>query len=227
LLERGRVEMKKRIVLLTIAFSMWQIGQSSRAQSLGNKTEIGAQFTLVRQADTVFFNSPGAPSRWDPGLGGRVGYNFAPYFALEGELDLLPKDDLFNGRKIEGLFGLKGGYRSKTIGVFAKARPGFIHSPQSVTTCLVRTTLGNGSARSEFERCFSAGSRTDVSLDLGGVVELYTSKRSLLRFDVGDTLQRTAEHGIDFNDAGVGVVVLRPSRTAHNLQMSLGVGFRF
>ena len=219
--------MEKRIVLLTVLFSIGQIGQSSRAQSLDRKTEIGTQFTLVRQADSVLFNSPGAPGRWNPGLGGRVGYNFSSYFALEGQLDLFPKDDLFNGRKIEGLFGLKGGYRSKTLGVFAKARPGFIYSPRSVTICVVRTTLENGSARSEFERCFSAGSRTDFSLDVGGVVEIYPSKRSLLRFDIGDTLQRTAEHGIDFNDAGAGVVVLRPSRTAHDLQMSIGVGFRF
>jgi hypothetical protein len=217
----------KRLVLLTIAFSICQVGQNTKAQSPDRKTEIGAHFTLIRQTDSILFKSPGAPSRWSPGLGGRIGYNLSPYFALEAEVDLFPKDDLFNGRKVEGLFGLKSGYRSKTLGIFAKARPGFVHSARSVTNCVVNTTIANGTTRSEFVRCFSAGSRTDFALDVGGVLELYTSGSSLLRFDIGDTLQRTAEHGIDFNSAGVGVVVLRPSRTAHNLQVSIGAGFRF
>jgi hypothetical protein len=213
------------MAVLIIAFAMSQ-GAGTRAQSPDRKAEIGVQFTLIRQTDSALFKSPGAPSRWNPGLGIRAGYNLSSHIAVEGELNLLPKDDLLNGRRFEGLFGLKGGYRSTNIGLFAKARPGFIYSARSVTNCLVRTSTEDGTG-SEFLRCFSAGSRTDFLLDLGGVVEFYPFERSLVRFDIGDTLQRTAEHGIDFNDAGIGVVVLRPSRMAHNLQMSVGVGFRF
>lgn len=219
--------MKKQPVLLVIALSLAQIAPGTRAQSLERKTEIGAQFTLMRQADTDLFKIPGAPSRWNPGLGGRVGYNLSPHFAIEGELNLFPKDNLFNGRRFEGLFGVKGGYRSTVLGIFAKARPGFIYSAKSVVSCVVRTTVGDSLSRSEIVQCSSVESRTDSSLDVGGIVEFYPSKRSLIRFDIGDTMQRTSEHGIDFNDEGSAVVVQRPSRTAHNLQMSVGVGFRF
>ncbi len=56
------------------------------------------------------------------------------------------------------------------------------------------------------------------TVDVGGVFEYYPSRRTVFRVDVGDTIIRySAQEPKDIN----------PNITRHNLQTSVGFGFRF
>jgi hypothetical protein len=62
-------------------------------------------------------------------------------------------------------------------------------------------------------------------MDLGGVVEVYPSRRVVVRFDAGDTMIRYGAH--DVLDFGFNPEFFRaPAQTTHNFQLSAGVGFR-
>jgi hypothetical protein len=70
-------------------------------------------------------------------------------------------------------------------------------------------------------------------MDVGGVVEIYASKRIVTRFDAGDTIihfNRRNMNTIVFdpvaNTIGPGTITI-PGRTSHNFQFMTSVGFRF
>lgn len=112
------------------------------------------------------------------GLGGRIVYNLSPNFALESEASVyLNKPDLtatqFGGRALLVLSGVKAGTHRKRIGIFLKARPGLMSFSQAA-----------GQRVGEAER------RTHFVADLGAVLELYPTRRSVVRFDVGGLLVR-------------------------------------
>src|SRR5262245_27273992 len=155
------------------------------------KAEVGAQFCLLRLRDLGVT---------DVGVGGRATYHFNDYLAVEGEVDFFPKDnqDLGGaGRKTAGFFGGLIGYRSSGFGIYSKIRPG-----------LIRFT------RDAFGAPFSS---TQFAVDIGGVFEFYPSRRSVVRFDVGDTAIRF----------GADTILPTGSFWSHNLQFNAGVGFRF
>jgi hypothetical protein len=132
------------------------------------------------------------------GGGARLTYNLMKYLALEGEMNLFPRR-FNNAPRYQGQFGMKTGMRFDRFGVFGKVRPGFVNT---------------------YENKFS--------LDLGGVLEFYPSRRWIVRFDIGDTivnLRRTYVISGIFPDR---VLAVRTGSSAtHNLQMGAGVGFRF
>ncbi len=112
-----------------------------------------------------------------------------------------------NSRRTQGLFGVKMGARSETMGIFAKLRPGFMHFGEGTLDPRIATLLPAPARVSS----------TEFALDLGGVFELYPTRRAALRFDLGDTIIRFS------GNSPIG----GPSTTTHNLQLSVGVGFRF
>jgi Outer membrane protein beta-barrel domain len=132
------------------------------------------------------------------GGGARLTYNLMKYLALEGEMNLFPRRSN-NAPRYQGQFGMKTGMRFDRFGVFGKVRPGFVNT---------------------YENKFS--------LDLGGVLEFYPSRRLIVRFDIGDTivnLRKTYVISGIFPDR---VLAVRTGSSAtHNLQMGAGVGFRF
>jgi Outer membrane protein beta-barrel domain len=144
----------------------------------------------------------GGPSRLfenptSVGGGIRLTYNFTRYLALEGELNLLPTAGLNDSKRFQGQFGIKTGLRFDRFGVFGKVRPGFLHS--------------------------YLYDRSSFSLDLGGVLEFYPTKRMIVRFDAGNTMTNR-QTPFFFNS---GLFSLRRNYQSHNLQLSAGVGFRF
>lgn len=141
------------------------------------------------------FHGPDLGEGW--GAGGRFTYNFNDYLALDSELDFFLPDE-GPPTATQGLFGIKAGKRTKYVGVFAKARPGF------QTNFVV-----NGREQAVF------------ALDVGGVAEFYPTRHVVLRVDAGDVI-------IPFgNDVvGQGLFAQRLG-TTHNLQLNLGVGVRF
>jgi len=199
------------------------------AQSKTPKFEVGAQFSLIHFSDLEIT---------EPGFGGRFTYNINKHVAVEAEGNFFPREvkdsfgeTLQGGRKTEGLFGVKLGARRKRVGVFGKLRPGFVHFghlERNGIVCIASSSSACPNPPPVFRE-------TDFALDVGGVVELYTSRRTLVRFDLGDTIIHS----------GSGESILLPSTfflpngssfpstkaivrsTSHNLQFSIGFGFRF
>jgi hypothetical protein len=69
--------------------------------------------------------------------------------------------------------------------------------------------------------CLLSAGRTELAFDLGGSAEFHSSRRTVVRMDLGDTIIR---HG--------GPVMIRSSAhtnglTTHNLQLNLGLSLRF
>ena len=187
--------MHKRVFLSGIAalILLPLLNTKALAQHNAPKVDVGAQFSVIRFRDL---------DTTDAGVGGRITYNITDLIALEGEVNFFPRNgtDFFeSGRKTQALFGIKTGFRSSGAGIFAKVRPGFIH----------------------FSRDFDGFSdgHTDFALDVGSVIELYPSKRTLVRFDVGDTIIR-------FGDR-IGPLGPIGGFTSHNFQFSAGFGVRF
>ena len=220
----------------------------------GHKFEVGGQFSVsnnsvvseVTAAPVVCVTTPcptiisfSKSRKTPPGFGGRFGYNVTDSLALEAELNFFPKADSFgqpeafnNGNLIEGLFGVKAGKRFEKLGVFGKARPGFLYASKGDLQPIPGVLCG--AIFPPPAGCFETTSKNSFAFDFGGVVEFYPTKRTLIRLDVGDTIVRLAERnvsGILSPLAGLSptrlVVVSVPAETTHNLQASAGIGFRF
>ena len=210
--------------------------------------EVGAQFSVLQSAlpgaeftGVVCVTTPcqafvtSNSREIQPGFGGRFGYNLTKDIALETELNFFPGAGSFSvpdafkgGHKIQGLFGVKAGKRFDKVGIFGKARPGFIHAskgdlqPRPNTACIAIFPPPAG--------CFETTSKNNFAFDLGGVVEVYPTKRSIIRFDAGDTIVRLSERNVPgvLNPGSLFVALIRvPAETTHNFQGSIGIGFRF
>jgi Outer membrane protein beta-barrel domain len=176
------------------------------AQSNESKIEVGAQFSVLGGEPGYWLDSPAFV-----GGGGRLTFNLTRYLALEGELNYFPAAGFNDTQRFQGQFGLKSGLRFDRLGVFGKVRPGFIHTDYDFRVLCYNSP------------CFTT-SNNKFSLDIGGVLELYPTKRVIVRFDIGDTIVNR-EASYFFN----GGFFARPvgGYATHNLQLSAGVGFRF
>jgi hypothetical protein len=198
------------------------------------KFEIGAQFSsLALRLGPEDFGFPSfgdfdAGTNTEAGFGGRIGYNVNDNFALEAEGDFYPRRSFASsttgGYPTQMQFGAKVGKRFEHFGVFAKARPGFI-SFSRVTQAVGTQTIDFGGQPLVFPT-FDDRRKTYFSMDLGGVLELYPTRRVFTRFDAGDTIIRYGER-----DA-VGLFVPGPDSTIpsaarHNFQFTAGIGLRF
>src|SRR5205085_2037914 len=128
-----------------------------------------------------------------------------------------------SGRVTQGQFGVKVGGRFGGFGIFAKARPGFVSFGDSLK--LVRIIPFTFEGHQHSAGVFEEGRRTFFSADVGGVIELYATRRWLLRFDAGDTVIHYGERSIQ--DIEASAVSTRSPETHHNFQFSSGVSFRF
>lgn len=181
------------------------------AQAELPKTEVDLHFTLLNVARVT-----GRVS--EPGVGARIAFNPARLLGLEGEINFFPSrgnggSNLEGGRITQGLFGAKLGWRREKVGLFGKIRPGFLSYGAAVIG--VNNTVS--------PTIFEQGRLTHFALDAGGVLEFYPSRRTLLRFDLGDTMIR---FGHQTYNSGVGYLSIAP-HTQHNLQFSVGAGIRF
>ncbi|MEO6588219.1 MAG: hypothetical protein ABIP06_02725 [Pyrinomonadaceae bacterium] len=138
------------------------------------------------------------------GIGGRITYNINKYAAIDGEIVYFPQNPGGNFGESQALAGVKAGIRKEKFGLFAKARPGFVRFGGDFFK------LRNGGAKSYF------------AMDVGGVVEFYPDSRVIIRADVGDTI---IPFGNDRIQTGLATAI--SPGTTHNLQTSIGIGFRF
>ena len=151
------------------------------------------------------------------GFGARFVYAIAPHLDLETELNFLTGNAATSGNHIQGLFGVKVGKRWERVGVFVKARPGFLH--------FRRDPFGVADSSDGSFFSHERASSTELDIDLGGVVEYYTARGLIIRFDLADSIihyarrtVRTSDFVPSFEAGGF---------TIHNWQGSLGFSFRF
>jgi Outer membrane protein beta-barrel domain len=180
------------------------------AQSGESKIEVGAQFSVLGGGPDYWFSSPTSV-----GGGGRLTFNLTRYLALEGELNYFPSAGINDTRRFQGQFGVKSGLRFDRFGVFGKVRPGFLHTDYSFRLRCY-----------EFP-CTLIDDNNKFSLDVGGVLEFYPSKRMIVRFDVGDTIVNRNLSYYPFARGLSLVAIPVGNYSSHNLQLSAGVGFRF
>jgi hypothetical protein len=217
--------MKKTVIHVLTAVTIFLAGQNGYAQYEDQKKfEVGAQFSVLGINDPQGLND--IFPRTELGMGGRLSYNLNRHFALEAEVNFFPRDyrkvrsNFTGGRMTEGLFGLKAGLRKNKFGIFGKVRPGFESSGRAE---IARFPNGNGPDRQN-PFGFEDMRATQFALDVGGVFELYPSRRTIVRLDFGDTIVRYP--GIPFTQIPQGTIVVK-SLYSNKLQFSAGVGFRF
>lgn len=180
---------KKTFVLslMVLGFSVLLADRSAFAQSDTPKLEIGPEFSFLKLHYT-FEGREGinevADDRWF-GFGGRFTYNVTHWIAVEAAFYKFKTDErtprTFSTAAqpdVQGLFGVKAGWRRQRFGVFGKLRPGF-----------TRFTPVFDCPAIDLATC-TQDSHTGFSLDLGGVVEGYLSRRFMVRGDVGGTYLR-------------------------------------
>src|SRR6266436_5360012 len=152
---------RKIFLSLTIATLIFSLNIKKAKAQDSQKFEVGGPCSLP---PTFTRNR-----RTEPGFGGRLGYNISRRITLEAEGNLFPRDRGFEGgRKSQGLFGVKAGQHFEKVGLFAKARPGFMRfsngdlRPRSDTICPTIFPPPVG--------CFDTTARTFFAVDVGGVV---------------------------------------------------------
>jgi hypothetical protein len=186
------------------------------AQSVPSSLEAGVHAGFLRLSD---FDTTSA------GIGGRVTLNLTRWVAVEGEGTFFPSDDVivpssrltpdlrvvYERKRVDAFVGMKVGRRADRFGVFAKIRPGLTRLSGGGGQCVGTDCALILLIRPEYQ--------TEFALDLGGVLELYPSSRTVARFELGDML--IAHRGVAPPCWG--------SRcgTSHNLATRVGVGMRF
>ena len=169
--------------------------------------------------------------------------NLTNALAIEGELNYFPSSGFDNIRMFQGQFGVKAGWRFKRFGLFGKVRPGFIHTKRDFQPiCVLQPICPPNQVCAQIFPPFCSPipiADAGFSLDVGGVAELYPSKRLVVRLDVGDTIANRQAPPIFISQSSFsrqtppvlissGFFALPGGDvTTHNLQLSVGVGFRF
>ncbi len=186
--------------------------ERAKGAAAGGRFEVAGQFAILSQQRRFFQTST------EPGFGARLGYDLYPHLTLETSLILFPRSDSSfdiqdGGRILQWLFGVKSEIRHQKLGYFLKFRPGF----QGYSR-----TLDSFSASSSGD--FPYSWRAHPALDLGGGIEVFTSKRTLLRFDAGDTVVFLGSRDIP----ALGSTPVHVSGEVLNtLQFTTGFGWRF
>jgi hypothetical protein len=145
------------------------------------------------------------------GLGANFDYRISRRFGFDSEINLFPGSWGIRGksRTVEGLFGIRYGFRQQKWGVFAKLRPGFVYYDK---------------ARPELNSQL-LGNLTRFAFDVGQSFEYYPSRRSTFRLDIGTTFVRYLRDNHD--PTAMFPLSSRYFITQGNFQFSSGYILRF
>ena len=202
--------MIRRSLSIPVMVLVFFAGRSdTQGQTLDRKFEVSAVYTTI--------NLQAFESR-ESGGGIRLAYNINKYLAVEAEGNVFdfrigdyPTDEWLGA---QGQLGVKMGLRNRRFGLFAKIRPGVVNFPSLKVHQRFCFPL---------QHCEDSGrSGNRLAVDAGAVVELYPTRRIIVRLDIGDTMIR-------FNDdAFFGSSFMRINDGfSHNAQFSGSVGYRF
>ena len=234
--------MKTSIYLLLTIVTFATVVVAQNNQERAPRFEVGAQFTVLNAhspsaVPQSLVIPPDDTTHTEPGFGGRFTFNLTDNIALEAEGNFYPRDlagDFLttlpnpSGHMFQGQFGAKIGKRFSKWGIFGKARPGFVgftKVSELVSTQTINVQFANQIIPVTVGQ-FRVAKQLYPSIDIGGVVEFYMSRRWIARFDIGDTVIRYGEvaaQGFSLTNQ----IVRRPRETHHNLQFTAGIGYRF
>lgn len=204
----GRVEAPWHIgVGIGYRLGNLQAGEGSSPSSRLETFQFGGQYslmTLERSAQTL---------RDESAIGGWFTWNFSRYVGLDSSFSFFPRQVKFvdfqqGGRIVQALAGIRSGVRRGRLGVFGKFRPGLQ---------LYTLTIQN-------QQTQNLTPFANPAFDVGGIIEVYTSRHTMLRFDAGNTIIHYAgRNTITFD----GTVFKSPAFTRSTIQLTSGIGFRF
>ncbi|HMI51577.1 MAG TPA: outer membrane beta-barrel protein [Candidatus Saccharimonadales bacterium] len=177
----------------------WEVAGQIATQTRGRQTLLGSTDVAT-----------------EAGFGGRVTYDLLPHISLEAALTFFPRSDpdssaFDGGRSEQLLIGVKAGVRREKLGYFVRVRPGFESFSQAVHSVTANPLETH------------TGSSTHGAIDFGGGVEVYTTKRTVLRFDAGDTLLFLGDASVPYANQTLTV----SGGTVNSFQFSTGFGWRF
>ena len=187
---------------------------SASAQTGESRLQLGAQIAVLRLSE---FDTTSA------GVGGRLGYELTPWASLEGEANFFGRERVeidvmassgprlqlrYTRRRVEAFIGPKVGLKRERFGIFGKVRPGFATLSDRGIECAGEVCALVLIARPVY--------RTEFALDVGGVLEVYPTARTIARVDLGSTLIR---HRSSAPPCG--------GCTTNNFSSRIGFGFRF
>jgi hypothetical protein len=217
----SETNLNRFVAFLFLMGTVGACAQAQRQETDISKFEVGAQFSSLALTPPAL--------KKEVGIGGRITYNFTDHVAIDAEGNYFPsgstRDFEPGGNVLQGQLGLKVGKRWDRFGIFAKARPGFVSFDGTFAARRAGTKVTFGNVINLYD--FDIIRTTHPSMDLGGVVEVYPSRRVIVRFDAGDTIIRHRAHDeLDFSRTPGQEFFHAPARTSHNFQFTAGVSFR-
>lgn len=157
----------------------------------------------------------------DLGIGGRITWTPASLIGVDADLTWYPSDFppdgiAFSGRRFEGLFGVTLGPPVNRIRPFAKAAAGFLRSSAAPEPFPCIAIFPPPLV------CLMAAGHTMPVFEIGGGVQVSTTRASFLRIDVMD---RILEYpgptlGRDFE-------LIDDAFYGHALRLTVGFAYRF
>ncbi len=196
-------------------------GTTRVAKTEGGRFESGGQIGSLTKGNSLFFSSTGNQLNTSIGGGGWFTYQLRSMIGLDSTVMYFPNNQGFlvsfqsGGNALEGLFGLKAGWKRGKVGYFAKARPGFLRFDGA---------LARFFSYEQPPQHLPYVGITHFVFDVGGVVEVYPTRRTTLRFDMGDTIWRIGPREL------IGLYqqnVVAPGDIRHTIQLISGFGVRF
>jgi outer membrane protein with beta-barrel domain len=203
-----------------VGYRLGALRENASEAPVSGKLEFGPQFTtLIVQRESGLDGV-----RTEPGVGGFASFQVWRFFCADSAVNFFLRDTNSSGthdggRIFQGLFGLKGGISGDHIGIFGKVRPGF-NSYSRAFTGVSQISAGPPPL---FKNLFDRS--TNFVLDLGGVVELYPSRHTTLRFDLGDTHIYYATKS--FLSSNGSVISVPGGQRLHSIELSVGYAWRF
>jgi hypothetical protein len=180
------------------------------AQATQDRFQAGGQVVVARSQEF---------EETDIGVGGRFSWHPAGLIGVEAEIDVYPRNfpdgTAFSRGRVEGLFGATVGPRFGGVRPFARLRPGFLtfrEASQPFACILIFPPPLS---------CTLSG-RTVFAFDIGGGIELYPTRKTFVRVDVGDRLLKYPGPAFDRER-----VVRQESFYSHDLRFAAGAGVRF
>ena len=203
-----------------VGYRLGALRENPPETEVSSRLEFGPQFTtLIVQRESALDGV-----RTEPGIGGFASFQVWRFFYADSAVNFFVRDTNSSsvhdgGRIFQGLFGLKGGISRDRIGIFGKVRPGF-NSYSHAFTGISQISAGPPPL---FKNLFDRS--TNFVLDLGGVVELYPSRHTTLRFDLGDTHIYFATKS--FLTSNGNVISVPGGQRLHSIELSVGYAWRF